>query len=114
INHICVTQFQEQKNSCCSATSKLEGATDGYCQNSHNCCKTDFKLLKTDFSYYKVSNNHFSFNPQIYFNITDISEINEDQEIYTNKEEFDDLPPPLYGREFLIKMHQLKIASPLA
>jgi hypothetical protein len=111
-SHTCSTVQIDNVTSCCQAEIN-QNILNQKCETTNNCCTTEYTFLKTD-------NFDNSFNQKKSFSFVAAYVINLET-TYTQKDHSflkkntftDDLPPPEYGKELLITLHQFKIASPL-
>jgi hypothetical protein len=95
--------------SCCSVVESDH--SEKHTCNSNNCCTEDFTFLKTDVFDYSVDHKK-SFRFIVAYEVIIESEYSESHQIFHNSTTFfTDLPPPDFGKDLLISLHQIKIAN---
>jgi len=111
----------EKKGHCCSMEIKKKPACD-HCtkhnpakhkHKNHKCCHTEFTFFKTDkFDIQKSVKKSFEFvaaySMVLYQQIYSEAEGNGSVHFLS-----DESPPPLFGKDLLHSLNQLKIADPL-
>jgi hypothetical protein len=113
-DHHCSVAIENKPISCCSAGSDETFQHDMMCDNDHHCCKTDYKFLKTDNTDYYTPNKKSFKSILALLKVSEILiEENETEPSYFQKINHDPPAAP-FGRDLIISMRQLKIASPLA
>lgn len=108
----CSSDNADNATSCCETEPDKKNKNRD-CESTDNCCTVEFTFLKTDIYDYTIDQKK-SFNFTSSYVLT--PESIEDQKKYTFIEKYTfafDLPPPDYGKELLISLHQIKIATPL-
>jgi len=111
-SHTCSTVQIDNVTSGCQAETD-QNILNQKCEATHNCCTTDYTFLKTDnFDYSFVQKKSFSFITA-YVLVLETTYTQKDHSFLKKITFTDDLPPPEYGKELLITLHQFKIASPL-
>lgn len=110
-DHCCNVSITDQKETCCDEQNKNAHHVHQPCGDEHNCCSSEYLYFKTD---------HFDLSGKkvIKFNfiVAYVHEISTEKFQNTISESFihqinKDLPPPNYGTNLLVAIHQLKIAS---
>jgi hypothetical protein len=118
-----VTCSDNQSESCCSAKAV---ETFPCCSNSsHNtsehesscdvdvCCKTEIEIVQID-SEYQISQERLTAPDLSVLLAIIVSDIFSDNETKLHTESFySDPSPPVYGRQFLTAVHQLKLDLPV-
>lgn len=111
-NQACCTLQLEEVTSCCQSESD-QNISHQQCENSDNCCTSEVTFLKTDdFDYSFDQKKSFSFIVA-FVNVLESIYLQKNQCFIKETTFTADLPPPEYGKELLITLHQFKIASPL-
>jgi len=107
-----ITCSTAEVTSCCE-TETNQNNDNKDCESTDECCSTVYTFLKTDFFDYTISQKK-SFNITTTFVL--VPESFDDKREYSFIENYTfafDLPPPVFGKELLITLHQIKIATPL-
>lgn len=105
------TCSSDELTSCCETEPYQNSDPD--CESTDNCCTTEYTFLKTDIFDYTIDQKK-SFNFTIAFVLIPESSDAQKEYTYLEKHTFAfDLPPPDYGKELLISLHQIKIDTPL-
>jgi hypothetical protein len=113
-DHHCSVAIVNEPISYCSAGPSEPLQHDVMCNNDHQCCKTDYKFLKTDNTDYTTPNKKSFKSIVALLMVLEIKiEEKETEPSYFQKINHDPPAAP-YGRDLIISMQQLKIASPLA
>jgi hypothetical protein len=110
--HSCTPNKQNYDEERCCQPENIQTSPLQSCETNHNCCTTEYKLFKTDqYNYITSPKNNFNF---VVAYVKILESDNTLKDIFqTNKPTIaDDLPPPKYGKNLLVALHQFKIASP--
>ena len=112
-SELCCEVPNNKVTSYCQAEAE-QHTSHSHCDDADNCCTSEVSFLKTDeFNYSFDEKKSFQFITAFVNIIESISLQN--LEDFTKETNFiADLPPPDYGIGFLITLHQLKIAPPIA
>ncbi len=100
----------EDKSSCCSTPKECCGEAS-QCE-IEGCCQTNSEVIKID-SEYQVSVHKTGIDGILFFITIAFAEVlNSGNEPITVEPIFTDPSPPLFGRQLLTAIQQLKIAIP--
>lgn len=109
----CCTIPAEEVVSCCQSEAN-QNTNHSHCGDNENCCNSEVSFLKTDeFNYSFENKKSFQFIVA-FVNIIDPVYLQNVKDFTKETNFFSDLPPPNFGKYFLIQHHQLKIAPPIA
>lgn len=117
-----VTCVDKQGETCCSSEAKENSCCSGHAENAckhenscdvDGCCKTEIEIIQID-TEYQVSQEKITA-PELSVLLAVIgSDIFSDTETKLFAEGFySDPSPPVYGRQFLTAVHQLKLDVPV-
>lgn len=109
----CCTIPVEKLTSCLHTKAK-ENTSHQICTDVDNCCTSEVTFLKTDdFNYSQDQKKSFHFIPA-FVSVLESVYLHKDEDLTKKANFIADLPPPASGKEFLILLHQLKIAPSIA
>lgn len=104
----CTTEAEPKTESCCSASDHPINSHETPCNSGDACCTSVYAYFKTD----QVSLIHapaldFKFTPAYYTLCATV--IDEQLSAFHPGVQYSDrLPPPKFGQELLVEIHQLK------
>lgn len=108
----CCSDQTVETPSCCSETSQNTCEHESIC-DIDGCCKTNIEIIQID-SEYKVPQEKLTAPDLSVLMAIIISDISSDTETKLFAESFySDPSPPVYGRQFLTAVHQLKLDIPV-
>lgn len=108
----CCSDQAVETPSCCSETSQNTCEHDSIC-DIDVCCKTNIEIIQIE-SEYQISQEKLAAPDQAVLNAIVVSDIFTDTETKLFAESFyTDTSPPVYGRQFLTAVHQLKLHLPV-
>ena len=100
------------ENSCCESERTEKNYPVNYASQDEDCCVSIVDSKKIDESIYPPLDKK-----EISFEITAITIIDIEERAYQTsiltRTKSNDLPPPIFGRELLHTIHQLKIDTPV-
>lgn len=109
----CCASGSTPKEDCCSEESNKNCEHENNC-DIHGCCKTDIDIIQIENKYRAPEKQTIGFN-LIPAEVLIVADIIADSETKLISENFyTDTSPPIYGRKFLIAVHQLKIDVPVS
>jgi hypothetical protein len=106
-DHCCVKSPAGQNENCCSSNSR-DGAGKHVCEPEHNCCSTVYSYFKTDqVNLIESLDKSWRFYPvgQTAFSVSETKSLTGKELVQPTS---DRSPPPIYGMQLLILLHQLK------
>lgn len=102
----------EKVSSCCKPETH-QTKSFYQCESSINCCTYEVTFLKTDdFNCSFDQKRSFSFIVA-FVNVIGSNDLRNELTFIKETTFTSDLPPPDFGKELLISLHQFKFASPL-
>jgi hypothetical protein len=108
----CCSVEAVKASSCCSNSSHNTSEHESSC-DVDGCCKTEIDIIQID-SEYQVSHEKFAAPDLSVLLAINVPDITSDTETKIVAESFySDPPPPIYGRQFLTAVHQLKLDLPV-
>ena len=108
----CCTAKTFENASCCSETSHNNCEHESNCDVG-GCCKTEIDIIQIN-SEYQISQEKLSAPELSVLLATIVPDIISDTETKLVAESFySDPSPPVYGRQFLTAVHQLKLDLPV-
>ncbi len=112
----CETEPVEQPSCCEEEAPAAPADVNGNCvissPNDVSCCSDQVNLLKISDDFSVSGSNKTGDQPLSVVTILDLA---TGFESFTSKvSELHNIPPPLFGKDLLFSIHQLKIAAPLS
>jgi len=111
----CSSFHHEEISSCCdSKHDDISHVRDHFCEDGSDCCTTEATFFKIDiFEFEKIQKPSFKFVANY------VVELISCEEFISHSTKFEirninDLPPPKFGKALLLKLHQIKIDTPLS
>jgi len=107
----CSTRENDNLHDCCFNNELDTSTQNKECEDDHNCCSTEYTFLKTDsFNYVITTKKSQIFLLACVFVFK--NQYNLDHTLVENQIGFNNnLPPPLFGKELLVSLQQMKISA---
>ncbi len=99
--------------SCCESENSNDNYPVSYFAKNDECCISIVENNKIDDSIYPPVDKNFKSIEITVISLINTKETENQFSIYTNST-LNDLPPPIFGRQLLQTIHQLKIDTPVS
>lgn len=108
----CCKMEEVAEYSCCESENTKDNYPVSYSTEKTECCITIVDDKKIDDSIYPPVDKKFKSLEISVISLINTKETENQFSIYTNST-LNDLPPPIFGRQLLQTIHQLKIDTPV-